>query len=386
MTTYTRRPLGGRILTRPFIFLLMLFAIGIYFMAKRFLFGIGAVSNLSGGYPWGVWIGMDVVVGTALGCGGFAMALLVYIFNRNSYSPLMRPAMMASVLGYTLAGVAVMVDIGRYWQAYNLLLPWYAQINSVMFEVALCIMAYCVILWIEFSPAILERLGLTRTRQFLRKHMYIFAAINVLLPTMHQSSLGSMLLVMGSQLSPLWHTTWLPLLYLTSAIAMGYGVVMLETTLVTRAFALSSKQKLLARLSPIAAALLGVFLVVRVADIAARGHLDLVFAGDRNSLLFFSETLLLAVPALLFASPAARLNQRLMFLAAVSVIVGGSVYRLNGFLIAYDPVGEWTYFPAVGELMITIGIFALEIMLYLIAIKKLPVLPSARAAAAGQEV
>lgn len=381
----TPRALGGKILTRPFLVLSMLFLIGAYFIAKRYLFGIGAVSNLSGGYPWGVWIAMDVVVGTAFGCGGFALAMLVYIFNRNTYHPLMRPAVMASVFGYTLAGVAVMVDIGRYWQAYNLLLPWYAQLNSIMFEVALCIMAYVVILWIEFSPAFLERFGLTGVKRFLTRHMYIVVAIGVLLPTMHQSSLGSMLLVMGSQLSPLWHTTWLPLLYLISAIAMGYGVVMLEAVLVTKAFALSSKQRILARLSPIVAALLGAFLIIRFADIAVRGHLALVFAGDRDSLLFLIETLLFLLPTLLFAIKAAGRSPRLMFMAAVALLVAGSFYRLNGFLIAYNPVGEWTYFPAVGELMITIGIFSLEIMLYLVFIKKLPVISGVRAGATGQE-
>ena len=160
MNPIFHRPLGGPIVTKPFMVLGLLVLIGGYFILRRFLFGMGDVSNMSNGYPIGTWVVLDVVIGTAFGCGGFAMALLVYIFNRNTYHPLMRPALLGGVFGYTLAGLAVMIDLGRYWNAFNLLLPWYAQINSVIFEVALCVMAYITVLWIEFWPAFLERMPL----------------------------------------------------------------------------------------------------------------------------------------------------------------------------------------------------------------------------------
>ncbi len=103
-----------------------------------------------------------------------------------------------------------------------------------MFEIALCVMAYVVVLWIEFAPAFLERCGLTGIKRFLDRWMFVFAALGVLLPTMHQSSLGSMLLVMGYKLSPLWFTLWLPALFVISALAMGYAVVMFEATVVSQ--------------------------------------------------------------------------------------------------------------------------------------------------------
>jgi Ni/Fe-hydrogenase subunit HybB-like protein len=380
-----RRPLGGKILTRPFLFLAVLACIGGYFIVERFLFGLGAVTNLNGGYPWGIWIAIDVVVGTALGCVGFSVALLVYIFNRHRYHPLMRPALMASLFGYGLAGFAVMLDLGRYWQFYNLMLPWYAQPKSILFEVAACIAAYVVVVFIEFSPTFLERFGRVGTAKALKKIMFVFVGLGVLLPTMHQSSLGSMLLVMGSKLSPLWYTPWLPLMYLITSIAMGYGVVMLESTLVTNAFALPSEQRILGKISFIVAVLLAVFLVIRFADIAYRGNIRLIFAGDLDSLLFQIETVIFLGATLLLASDQARRNQRLMFLAAVAMLVAGALYRIDGYLIACDPGNGWIYFPSVGELMVTIGIFALEIMLYLIFIKKLPVLSGARAARTGLE-
>lgn len=383
MTAITHRPLGGKIFTKPFLILGVLALIGAYFILRRFLFGLGDVSHMSNGYPLGVWVAVDVVVGTAFGCGGYAMALLVYIFNRNAYHPLMRPALLSGVFGYTLAGLAVMIDLGRYWNAFNLLLPWYAQLNSVIFEVALCVMAYTTVLWIEFWPAFLERMPtafkqrfkLDRLQAFLKRYLFLFIGLGVLLPTMHQSSLGSVLLVMGSKLSPLWYTSWLPLLFLVSALAMGYGVVLLEATLTSRGFRLPSESALLTPLSRIAAGVLALFLIVRFGALLAGGHLGLAFAGDVRGNLFLIETALFLAPIVLLASPTGRASQRRRFLAAVSLLAGGSLYRIDAYLMAVNPGNGWTYFPSAPELMITVGVVCLEIMLYLLFIKTLPVLP-----------
>ena len=385
MTAITHQPLGGKVFTKPFLILGVLALIGAYFILRRFLFGLGDVSHMSNGYPLGVWVAVDVVVGTAFGCGGYAMALLVYIFNRNAYHPLMRPALLSGVFGYTLAGLAVMIDLGRYWNAFNLLMPWYAQLNSVIFEVALCVMAYTTVLWIEFWPAFLERMPpafkqrfkLDRLQVFLKRYLYLFIGLGVLLPTMHQSSLGSVLLMMGSKLSPLWYTTWLPLLFLVSALAMGYGVVLLEATLTSRGFRLPSESALLTPLSRVAAGVLALFLIVRFGALLAGGHLGLAFAGDVRGNLFLIETALFLAPIVLLASPTGRASQRRRFLAAVSLLAGGSLYRIDAYLMAVNPGNGWTYFPSAPELMITVGVVCLEIMLYLLFIKTLPVLPGA---------
>ena len=387
MTAVTHRPLGGKVVTKPILILGLFLLIAAYFILRRFLFGMGDVSHMSNGYPIGTWVVLDVVIGTAFGCGGFAMALLVYIFNRNVYHPLMRPALLGGVFGYTLAGLAVMIDLGRYWNAFNLLLPWYAQPNSVILEVGLCVMAYITVLWLEFWPAFLERMpgsfkqryGLDKLQAFLKKYMYVLIAIGVLLPTMHQSSLGSVLLIMGSKLSPLWYTIWLPLLFLISALAMGYGVVMLEATLVNRAFKTPSEARLFARLARVVAGLLAGYLLLRWGDLAYRGYLGLAFAGDWDGNLFLIETALFLVPLFVLVSHR-RTRQRWQFLAAVSLLAGGSLYRLNAYLMAVRPGNGWTYFPSAPELMITIGVICLEIMLYLLFIKTLPVLHGAHQA------
>lgn len=388
MSAILHRPLGGKIVTKPFLILGVFVLIAAYYILRRFLFGMGDVSNMNNGFPIGTWVVLDVVIGTAFGCGGFAMALLIYIFNRNVYHPLMRPALLGGVFGYTLGGLAVMIDLGRYWHAFNLLLPWYAQPNSVIFEVALCVMAYITVLWLEFWPTFLERMplgfkqryGLDQLQAFLKRYMYVLVAVGVLLPTMHQSSLGTVLLILGHKLPPLWNTPWLPLLFLSSALAMGYGVVMLEATLVNRAFNTPSEVTLFARLSKVAGGLLLGFSVLRWADVLYRGHLGLAFAGDLNSTLFLLETALFLAPVFILLSPR-RHHQRWQFIGAICILAAGSLYRLDAYLITLQPGNGWTYFPSAPELLITVGVVCLEIMLYLLFIKTLPVLPDGTAKA-----
>ncbi|MDJ0944399.1 MAG: Ni/Fe-hydrogenase cytochrome b subunit [Kiloniellales bacterium] len=377
-------PLRRTLFTPVTLVLAVLVAIAAYYVAIRFIFGLGAVTNLNPGYPWGIWVVVDIVIGTALGCGGFAMALLVYIFNRGDYHPLVRPALLGGLFGYTLAGMAVIIDLGRYWQAYNLMLPWYAQPNSVMFEVALCVMAYVIVLWVEFSPAFFERFGLTGLRRLVQRYMFLFIALGVLLPSMHQSSLGTLLLVMESQLSPLWYSLWLPLLFVISALAMGYAIVAFEATVVSETFDTPSEHHLLSRLSIVVGCVLVAFMAIRWIDLLDRGVLALALAGDLDAWMFWIENGLFACAILAFLLPAGRASKRVTFLGAAALLLGGSLYRLNAYLIAYDPPGNWTYFPSVPELMVTIGVFALEVLLYLIFVKTLPVLAAHASAPAAK--
>ena len=370
----TATPLRRSLITPTTLVLVALVVIAFYFLGVRFLFGLGAVANINSGYPWGIWVVVDVIIGTAFGCGGFAMALLVYIFNRGQYHPLMRPALLSGLFGYTLGGFAVIFDLGRYWHAYNLLLPWYIQPNSVMLEVALCVMAYVVVLWIEFAPAFLERLGLTGIKRVLDRWMFVFAALGVLLPTMHQSSLGSMLLVMGYKLSPLWFTLWLPALFVISALAMGYAVVMFEATVVSKTFSLPSEHALISKLSLVVGWITVGWLVLRWADLFARDAVPLAFVGSTKVLMFWIENALFLAAALVFITPAGRASPRASLLAAVALLAGGSLYRLDAYLVGYEPVTNWSYFPSVPELMVSTGVISLEILLYLVFIKTLPVL------------
>ena len=385
------KPLGGEVLTKPFMVLAGIFGFALLLIAIRYIRGIGAVSNLSDGFPWGIWIAYDVVAGTAIACGGYSMALMVYVFNKGEYHALVRPALLASVFGYTLAGASIFVDIGRYWNAYNLFTPWYANVNSIMFEVAFCVSSYIFVLWIEFSPAFLEGISKHKSglpkfvqnwsveglRKTLNKWLFVFIAIGVLLPTMHQSSLGSLMLIGGWKVHPLWQTGFLPLLFLISAITMGYAIVIFESLFASVGFKRPSEMSLLAKLAGVMPWMIGIYLVIRIADLVVRGVIGYAFQLNVQSLMFWIENALY-VAALVFVAPqASRTRPRQLFLGAFFMLVAGTVYRFNAFLVAFNPGNNWSYFPSFSETVITLGIISFEIMAYLYIVKRFPVLPKA---------
>ena len=367
------RPLGGRIFTLTFSICLIITGIALYFTAKRFIFGIGSVANLNDGYPWGIWIAYDVVVGTAFACGGYVMALLVYVINKGEYHPLVRPALLASMFGYTLAGVSVFLDIGRYFHAYNLYLPWQMNFHSVMFEVAMCIGTYILVLWLEFAPAFTEKWKLEKYRKFLDKIIFALIGLGVLLPTMHQSSLGTMMLMAGFKLDPLWHSSTLPLLFLLTAVIMGFAMVVFEASIASRVYSLGDETSMLAKVSRIMSWVLGFYLVVRLQNVFMRGEMGHAFSGSFLGNMFLIENFLLIVGFVILTFLRDNLTPRLLFVAAVAILVGGSLFRFNTYIIGYDPGDGWSYFPSVGEQMITYGLIAMEIAAYTLFVKYFPV-------------
>jgi Ni/Fe-hydrogenase subunit HybB-like protein len=372
------KPLGGKIITKPFKVLMVIAGIAALLLAKRFLFGIGSVTNLSHGYPWGLWIVYDVVTGTAIACGGYAMALLVYIFNKGEYHPLVRSALLASMFGYTMAGVSIFIDIGRYWQMYNVFLPWMANVNSIMFEVAFCIGTYVFIMWIEFSPTFLEAKKKYPQLKILNKLMFLFIAIGVLLPTMHQSSLGTLMIIAGDKLSALYQTGFLPLLFLISAIAMGFAMVIFESLYSSFNFKRAYETKQLSKIASIVGKLVLVFLVIRVIDLVWRGALAEAFAVNLTALMFWIENILFIYVMIILFNAKKRENRKDLFIAAILMILAGSIYRFDTFLVAFNPGAGWHYFPSVSEIFITLGIISVEIMAYLYFVKRLPVLPEVK--------
>ncbi len=367
-------PVGGKLVTPATVVLAVLAAAAFLILGWRFVFGIGSVTNLNDGYTWGVWVIFDVVIGTAFACGGYATAMLVYIFNRGRYHPLVRPALLASLFGYTLGGAAVFFDLGRWWNIWHTVWPGYINVNSVMFEVAACVMLYIIVMWIEFAPAILEKFRRHELRRRLDRVMFFFIALGVLLPTMHQSSLGTMLVVSGKQLHPLWQTTALPLLFVISAFTMGLSVVVFEASIASEGFKRPRETRILGQMSAVIAGLLATYLIVRFADIASRGELAATLTSGLLSLMFWVEIALFLVPILILAAPANRNHAGRLFGAAVAMLVAGSLYRVDAMLVAYDPGAQYSYFPSIPEMLVTVGIVAFEVLAYIVLARFLPVL------------
>jgi Ni/Fe-hydrogenase subunit HybB-like protein len=380
-------PVGGKILTRPFKILLAIAGLGAVITLYRFAMGIGSVSNLNNGYPWGIWIAIDVVVGTAIGCGGFAMGLLVYIMNKGKYHPLVRPAVLTSLLGYGLAAVAVTIDLGRFWGLWKVPLFFWRWSHSPQLEVALCVMTYCAVLAVELSPALFEKWrdgkspGLASAGKkglgIVNAMLIPLLALGLLLPTMHQSSLGTMMLLPGPRMNALWFTPWLPFLFLVNCIIIGYAVVVLEATFSAVAFGRKRETAMIAEVGKVAAGIALFWSAFRVAEVAYRGELGALMG--RRGLFFILEVGLVLAGALILLSKERRERSSWQVRAAMLLLVGGALHRINTYLIAFTPGPHYAYFPAVPELLMTFGIIATELLIYIYAVKTFPILGGAQA-------
>lgn len=377
MTHATARyaPLGGRILTPLFVVLCGIMAAAAVVLVQRFLFGLSAATHLNDGYPWGIWIAVDLIIGTAFGCGGLVVAWLAYIFNRGEYTPLMRAALMTSLFGYAMGGAAVMIDLGRWWLGYNIMLPWLWNPRSVMLETALCIMVYIIVLMFEFAPTVFERFKMRETKRRLLKVMFIFTGLGTLLPMMHQSSMGTIVILLGYKLSPLWQSDLLTLYFLITAFTMGYGIVAFESIMAAVGFKRPIEMPLLSKIATVMLWILVAFVALRFIDLTYLGAWPLAFAGDTHAVWFWIE-MLCAIAAIALLLPVGNRSQpRALFLASVLMLANGFFYRLNCYLIGFEPGAHYSYFPSVGEIIVTFGIVAFHVAAYLVLVKQLPVLP-----------
>jgi len=378
-------PVGGPLATPATRALAALFGLAALTILWRLVMGLGATTALNDGYPLGLWIAFDVVTGTALACGGYAVAMLVYILNKGQYHALIRPAILTSALGYSLAGFGVFLDIGRWWAIWKVpVYFWHWNFNSALLEVALCIMSYVVVLWIELSPALVEpfadsdilplRRLARRLPPIVERASIAIIALGILLPTMHQSSLGTLMLLAGSRLHPLWRTPLLPLLFLMSCVAMGFAVVVFESAFSSVAFKRRIDVKMLASLAATIVPLQLAFVVLRVGDLWWRGDLWLLFAGGGRAMLAALEFVVFLAPVVMLASSKRRTDLGALVRAAMVMMFAGALYRFDTYLVAFMPGVNWSYFPSVGELMITVGLVAFEILAYIVIVKTFPIL------------
>ncbi|MCG8708158.1 Ni/Fe-hydrogenase cytochrome b subunit [Brenneria sp. 4F2] len=379
MTGDKSSPLGGRLVSWPVMLLAPFVILCALLIVKRLAFGIGSVAALNGGYPWGIWIAFDLLVGTGFACGGWALAWAVYVFNRGEYHPLVRPALLASLFGYSLGGLSITIDVGRYWNIPYFFMPGHFNTSSVLFETAVCMTIYIGVMALEFAPVICERMGWKGSLKRLNKVMFFIIALGALLPTMHQSSMGSLMISAGYKVHPLWQSyELLPLLSLLTAFIMGFSIVMFEGSLVQAGLKGrgANEALLFARLTQIVQALLLVFAALRFGEIIWHDKAGYLFSGDRFALTFWCEAALTMFPLIMFRFKLCRHDSRLLFVGALSMLCGAALWRLSYSLLAFNPGGGYHYFPAASEVLISIGFVAIEVCAYILLIRLLPVLPA----------
>jgi len=342
--------------------------LGLIPMVLRYINGLGAISNLSDGRPWGFWISFDLYCGVALAAGGFTLAGIVYIFGREKYHSVARPAILTAFLGYLLVILALLVDLGQPWYIWHAIIYW--NVHSPLFEVAICVMTYTAVLALEFSPAVFERLSelnLPVIRRFnWRIPLRVIRAIQIplviagiALSTLHQSSLGTMLLMMPQSLHPLWYTPVLPLLFLLSAIAVGPAMVIFESTLSNRVFGHELAIDVLSGLGRAIPYILGLYLLLKLVDLLVAGELGLIFTAYPINLLWWTEIIIgVVTPIILLSRPAIRQSRRGVFWSSVLVIFGLVLNRFNVSMLALGMRPGFNYFPHWMEIAISVALVA----------------------------
>lgn len=378
----------------PGVIALILIAInGLVFLMGRFFFGLGAVTNLNNQYPWGLWIGVDVAAGVALAAGGFTTAALGHVMHREEYHAVVRPALLTAMLGYTFVAFGVFMDLGRWYFIWHPIIMWNG--NSVLFEVGMCVMIYMTVLYIEFIPIVTERfIGKVKLPLFLSslnkivdkilrildrglsKTMFIFVIAGVVLSTLHQSSLGTMMVIAGPKMHPLWQTPILPLLFLLSAISVGFPMVIFESLLASRSLKLKPEMHILSRLGSMIAPLLGIYLAFKIGDMFIRETFVYLSEFNTASIMFTIEVLFgVIIPLRMFLSPKVLKSPPLLFTASALVVLGVLLNRINNFIVAYTPpYSTKSYFPAIGEISVTLGIIAIIVLLYRFFVLNFPVI------------
>ncbi|OGU68336.1 MAG: polysulfide reductase [Stygiobacter sp. RIFOXYC12_FULL_38_8] len=392
MENHKPTPIEKKYFTPVVIGLAVIALNGMLFLLARFIFGIGAVTNLDNQHPWGIWIGVDVAAGVALAAGGFTTAALGHIMHKDQYHAIIRPALLTAALGYTFVAVSVMIDLGRPYFIWHPLLMWNG--SSVLFEVGICVMIYLTVLYIEFLPIITERfIGRVNLPGFLKKFnqstdkllrvldkglektMFIFIIAGVVLSCLHQSSLGTLMVIAGPKMHPLWQTPILPLLFLLSAISVGFPMVIMESLITSRSFNLKPETNILSDLGSMVAPLLGIYLAFKVGDMVIRQTFVYLTEISTASVMFTLEMVLgIVIPLRIFLSRSLSKTPLGLFIASILVVLGVLMNRINNFLVAYTPPYEiHSYFPSFGEISVTLGFVALEVLFFRFFVIQLPI-------------
>jgi Ni/Fe-hydrogenase subunit HybB-like protein len=360
-------------LTAGRLTLYIILMLGAIAAAVRLFFGLGATTNLSDAFPWGLWISFDVLAGVALAGGGFTMAATIYIFNLKKFEPLLRPAKLSAFIGYLVFVVGLFFDLGQPWRIWHPMVMWNPQ--SVLFEVSWCVMLYTTVLGIDIFIMALERYGKMSWVKFFRDIYLVLVVAGIMLSALHQSSLGALFLLIPEKMSDLWATRALGPLFFVTAVIGGMSVVTLESLISARVYQRKAEIPILASLGKGLAVALLVYFAMKVTDLYARGAT--VWVWDRPHFFFFVEMFgTVALPAILLSFAEVRNTAKGLYWGAGLAAFGVVLNRFNVSLTSYIGYRQFEYFPSAAEIIITAALLAGGILIFDLGMRYLPVYKS----------
>ncbi len=352
----------------------LLLGTGLVLTVIRFTQGLGAVTNLSDRYPWGLWIGFDLLCGVGLAAGGFVITAAVYIFHIERLRPIARPALLTAFLGYLLVMVALMFDLGRPWNIWHPMVMW--NPTSVMFEVAWCVMLYSTVLALEFSGMVFEKFRWKRAAKVQKILTIPLVILGVMLSTLHQSSLGTMYLIVPGKLHALWYSPMLPILFFVSAVSVGLAMVIVESKLSSRAFGRGLEMPILTEVGRVLVGALGLYGFMRIFDLFNRGMLGEAFTFSYESSMFLVEFGLgVILPMVILASSRRRASEKWLYAGSLFAVMGFVVNRMNVSMTGFEGAQGGHYIPSWAEVMITLMLVAVGFAAFSWIVNNFPVYP-----------
>lgn len=345
--------------------------VGVFTIAMRLVYGLGGISNMTNTVSWGFWIGHKLT-GVFAGGAAFTLCAGVYIFGKEEFHKIVRPAVLTGLLCYIMFIIILFFDLGRPERIWHLIIYW--NVHSPLFEVGMCVMVYTTVLLIEFLPVVFERFNWNKAGHALHSITLPLMILGVLLSTLHQSSLGSLMLAETGKVHPLWHTGWIPPMFFLTAITGGVSFLVLEETLRCHYYKQTFELGILSRLAKVVPWVLGLYLAVRFGEMAYAGELGLLFTSGHYSVLWWTDLVFSAVvPLVLYALPQVRNSAAGLRWAALITVLGTSLYRFNVSLIGWIRPEGTTYSPHWMEIGLSVGVVAIMILVYDFIVKNFPV-------------
>lgn len=342
--------------------LIFLAVLGILLALYRLAFGLGAATNLSDQWPWGLWISFDVLCGVALAGGGYSTALIVHILHRDQFHSIGRSAMLTSLIGYLLVCGGLFLDIGRWFNFWRPYVSW--GYHSVLFEVFWCVSLYTLVQILEFGEILTERVA-KPWHNFFKKILPVLLVIGVLLPTMHQSSLGSLYVIEYGKLSPLWWSMLLPPFFLLSSFFVGPAMICVETSLAGKVYGHKVEISVLRGLVRISGVIMLIYLILKIIDLIYRNAFQYVFSGTLEGNMFLLEMIIgVIIPLIICFTKLSSTRKGLVafgWLTSIGVVLNRMNVNFTGMARSLGG----SYFPSFVELFVSIGLIALGVLVYL---------------------
>jgi len=402
------------------ITLYLLALIGVLLIIYRLFAGLGSITNLSDGYPWGLWIAIDIMTGIAMTTGGLIIAALVVVFNREKYRPLLRPALLTAFLGYMLEMVGLVPDLGRPWMMWKVFFYW--NNDSVMFLVGWCVMFQAIVLSTILAPIFFEKLNWSKTlkaydkivpwvgiflisfflysisdsiiwgivslvvftlmvflfRTIIKKdtNLLLFSIIGIIISIAHQTALGGLFILVPEALSGLWYSPLLQINFLLTAFTLGFGMIIFESSISSKVFGFRLETDLMNSISKALPWALLIALVLRFVTLFMQTNFNFGDAGTvGQNISFWIEVFVgLILPMILISFPGKSRSPKMLFYIACMVIFGVIMSRINVTWIGINAIGYANYRPFIPEIMVTAGIFSIGLLVFYYIGKKFPIL------------